>query len=41
MIWEANPTIWIHCPICGSKTLTKVYEDTAINVVKLKMVRCE
>ena len=19
---------WVHCPICGSKTRTKVYEDT-------------
>lgn len=27
-----SPTIWIHCPICGCKTRTKVYEDTAINI---------
>ncbi|MGM9573422.1 MAG: cysteine-rich KTR domain-containing protein [Hominicoprocola sp.] len=21
-------SLWVHCPICGGKTRTKVYEDT-------------
>lgn len=23
-------SLWIHCPICGGKTRTKVYDDTVL-----------
>ncbi len=26
----AKEAQWVHCPICGSKTKTKIYEDTIL-----------
>lgn len=28
---EQEDAKWVHCPICGSKTRTKVYEDTVVH----------
>lgn len=27
---EPKESFWVHCPICRSKTRTKVYEDTVL-----------
>ena len=27
---EQDGAQWVYCPICGSKTRTKVYEDTVV-----------
>lgn len=27
---QENGARWIHCPICGSNTQTKVYDDTVL-----------
>ena len=34
-----NEGVWIHCPVCGSKTKTKVYEDTVL--VNFPLYCCE
>ena len=32
---------WIFCPICGSKTRTKVYEETVVYNFPLYCPKCE
>lgn len=32
---------WIHCPICGGKTRTKVYEDTVHVKFPLYCPKCK
>ena len=32
---------WIFCPICGSKTRTKVYEDTVVHNFPLYCPKCK
>lgn len=32
---------WIHCPHCGSKTRTKVYEDTVLIKFPLYCPKCK
>lgn len=34
-------TKWIHCPICGSKTRTKVSKDTVLVNFPLFCPRCK
>ena len=35
------PSSWIHCPICGGKTRTKVYEDTILVKFPLYCPKCK
>ncbi|MCD7905823.1 MAG: cysteine-rich KTR domain-containing protein [Clostridiales bacterium] len=32
---------WIHCPLCGGKTRTKVFEDTAMVRFPLYCPKCK
>ena len=32
---------WVHCPICGGKTRTKVYEDTVLVKFPLYCPKCK
>ncbi|MGN0385866.1 MAG: cysteine-rich KTR domain-containing protein [Lachnospiraceae bacterium] len=32
---------WVHCPICGGKTRTKVYEDTVMYNFPLFCPKCK
>ncbi len=32
---------WVHCPICGGKTRTKVYEDTVLVEFPLYCPKCK
>lgn len=32
---------WIHCPICGGKTRTKVHEDTVMYNFPLYCPKCK
>lgn len=34
-------SIWVHCPICGSKTRTKVFADTVLIKFPLYCPRCK
>lgn len=34
-------SLWIHCPICGGKTRTKVYEDTVLIKFPLYCPKCK
>ena len=34
-------SLWVHCPICGSKTKTKVYEDTVLVKFPLYCPQCK
>ena len=34
-------SLWIHCPICGGKTRTKVYEDTVLVKFPLYCPKCK
>ena len=36
-----NSSLWIHCPICGGKTRTKVYEDTVFIKFPLYCPKCK
>ena len=36
-----NCSLWIRCPICGSKTRTKVYEDTVLVKFPLYCPKCK
>lgn len=33
--------VWIPCPICGSRTRTKVYKDTALVKFPLYCPKCK
>ncbi|RGS71834.1 conjugal transfer protein [Clostridium sp. AM46-21] len=34
-------SLWIHCPICGGKTRTKVYDDTVLVKFPLYCPKCK
>ena len=34
-------SLWIHCPICGGKTRTKVYEGTVLVKFPLYCPKCK
>lgn len=34
-------SLWVHCPICGGKTRTKVYWDTVLIKFPLFCPRCK
>lgn len=34
-------SLWIHCPNCGGKTRTKVYEDTVLVKFPLYCPKCK
>lgn len=36
-----RPSKWIPCPICGSKTRTKVYEDSVLVNFPLYCPKCK
>ena len=38
---ERKESRWIHCPVCGSKTRTKVYEDTVMFKFPLYCPKCK
>lgn len=40
---NANRTdsLWIHCPICGGKTRTKVYADTVLVKFPIYCPKCK
>lgn len=39
---EQNPTMkWINCPLCGSKTKTKIYKDTVLLNFPLYCPKCK
>ena len=37
---EQEGTQWVHCPIWGSKTQTKVHEDTVVQNFPLYCPKC-
>lgn len=37
---KRKESLWIHCPICGGKTRTKVYEDTVLVKFPLYCPKC-
>lgn len=34
-------SLWVHCPICGGKTRTKVYADTVLVKFPLYCPKCK
>lgn len=34
-------SLWVHCPNCGNKTRTKVYEDTVMIRFPLYCPKCK
>ena len=38
---EQDGAKWVHCPICGSKTRTKVCEDTVVLNFPLYCPKCK
>ena len=38
---QVNGSRWIRCPICGSKTRTKVYDDTVLIKFPLYCPKCK
>lgn len=38
---KQEETQWVNCPICGSKTRTKVYEDTVMYNFPLYCPKCK
>ena len=38
---ERKESLWIHCPNCGGKTRTKVYEDTVLLNFPLYCPKCK
>lgn len=34
-------TIWVHCPVCGCKTTTKVFPDTVVLNFPLFCRKCK
>ena len=37
---QQENSLWIHCPICGGKTRTKVYADTVLVKFPLYCPKC-
>ena len=38
---QRNEPRWIHCPVCGNKTRTKVYADTVMFNFPLYCPKCK
>ena len=38
---QGNGSRWIRCPVCGSKTRTKVYDDTVLIKFPLYCPKCK
>lgn len=38
---KRNESCWIHCPICGGKTRTKVYVETILLNFPLYCPKCK
>ena len=38
---QENGSRWIRCPVCGSKTRTKVYDDTVLIKFPLYCPKCK
>lgn len=38
---KENPSFWIPCPLCGRKTRTKVYANTALVKFPLYCMKCK
>ena len=38
---QVNGSRWIRCPVCGSKTRTKVYDDTVLIKFPLYCPKCK
>ena len=36
-----NTSLWIHCPVCGGKTRTKVHSDTILIKFPLYCPKCK
>ena len=34
-------SLWVHCPVCGAKTRTKVHEDTVLVKFPLYCPKCK
>jgi hypothetical protein len=41
MVENRKESLWGHCPICGEKTRTKVYEDTVLVKCPLYCPKCK
>ncbi len=41
MVNQKQGSLWIHCPICGRKTRTKVYDDTVLVNFPLYCPKCK
>lgn len=41
MSQQMKDSSWVHCPICGRKTRTKVYEDTVVVKFPLYCPKCK
>lgn len=38
---QRKGSLWIRCPVCGSKTRTKVYDDTVLIKFPLYCPKCK
>lgn len=38
---DSKRSLWIHCPFCGKKSRTKVYEDTTLINFPLYCPKCQ
>ena len=38
---NTKDSLWVHCPICGGKTRTKVYENTVLLNFPLYCPKCK
>ncbi len=41
MEYDKSETKWVHCPVCGAKTRTKVSEDTVLVNFPLFCPKCK
>ena len=41
MVENRKESLWVHCPNCGGKTRTKVYEDTVLVKFPLYCPKCK
>jgi ribosomal protein L44E len=37
----SKSSLWIHCPVCGGKTRTKMYDDTVLLNFPLYCPKCK
>ena len=38
---STTDSLWVHCPVCGAKTRTKVYADTVLVKFPLFCPKCK